>query len=597
MSENSHLLHYHVNSNGFNDHTFEITLNILNPNPAGQTLCLPAWIPGSYMIRDFSKHIIAFAAYDHQQQPLSFKKIDKQTWQLAATSAAVKVVYRVYAFDYSVRGSYLANDFGFYNGTSLFLAVEGQTDIPIGITIEKPNSADCLQWRVSTTLATCPQTPLHEFGEYSAEDYADLIDHPVLMTDYQMVEFEVDEVNFELVLAEGLDIDGQRIAADLSKICQHHLSLFNSPAPIKRYVFMTLLCDDGFGGLEHRSSTALISPRADLPAVGTSNEISSGYRTFLSLCSHELFHTWLVKRIRPQELKDAVLSHEAYTQQLWIYEGFTSFYDDMALVRSGVISPQSYLEVLGQLLTRIERNPGRLQQTVSESSFDAWTRFYQQDENAANAIVSYYTKGAVIAMGLDLTIRQQTQQHLSLDDVVRALWQQYGLTDIGTPENVIQEVTQLLGVDCSDYLHNAVNTTTDIDIQHLLAKQGIKVVKQSRSGLTDLGGSKNSQTISNDFGATINKQTNSIVNAVTGSPAKNAGLAKGDILVALDGWKVTAGNLQSILDRYPHGENLTLHVFRRGKLLPLSLPVEAAKQDSIYTEIADEEKAMQWLKS
>lgn len=595
MTQKSAPIHYVIGHESMHEHIFSLKLIIESPNPQGQLLTLPAWIPGSYMIRDFAKHILSLRAEDQHGHSVSVYKTDKQNWQLSPCDGPVTIYYRVYAFDYSVRGSYLDQELAFFNGTSVFLAVDGQTDQPVTLQIKGSNQSACEHWRVATSLRATSNTGLYEYGEYQADNYQELIDHPVLIADFDLISFNVNSVDFDMVFVGAQALDKQRIEQDLSRICAHHLDLFGNDLPIQRYVFMTLVCDAGFGGLEHRASTALICGRNDLPAFASSSEMTDGYRTFLSLCSHEFFHTWLVKRIRPAEHIDPPLCAEAYTRQLWIYEGFTSFYDDMTLPRSQVIDQTSYLELLGQLLTRIHRNSGRQLQTVTESSFDAWTRFYQQDENANNAIVSYYAKGALIAICLDLLIRQQTQQRQSLNHVLQRLWHQYGLTGIGTNEDVIEKITADMGIDCQHFLQQALYSTEELPIESLLANQGLKVCYQPRNNMQDKGGKKHTSAIKYQFGANycIDGNNLKITSVNHHSPASQAGLAKGDILIALNGWQITTDNLQSLLDQQT-GTQAELLVFRRGKLLQLSLPIADAPRDSIYLEIIDQSLFDKW---
>ena len=231
------------------------------------------------------------------------------------------------------------------------------------------------------------------------KNYDELIDHPIYVGIADTHSFEVDGITFTLLFSGNNNIDYERIANDLTPICKHHLDLFGAPQPINNYLFMTLLADNGFGGLEHKYSTALLYPRFDLPHVGEREKKTDSYITFLSLCSHEFFHTWHVKRIKPSVMVKPDLSQETYTNQLWIYEGFTSFYDDVTLARAGVIEPQKYLDIVAQNVSRLLQNAGRFKQSAAESSFDAWTKFYKQDASATNNIVSYYTREALSPLG------------------------------------------------------------------------------------------------------------------------------------------------------------------------------------------------------
>ena len=396
-------IRYHIVPASPEAHLFEVELTVERPHPDGQLLSLPAWIPGSYMIRDFARNVVWLKAFC-DDAPVGVSKVDKQTWRCAPCAGALTLRYQVYAWDLSVRSAHLDTTHGYFNGTSVFLAVHGQEQSPCAVEIAPPHGDTYKDWRVATTLAL-DGAALWGFGRYRADDYDALIDHPVEMGRFDIVEFEACGVPHAMTLTGHHRADQARLARDLQRICEYHIRLFGEPAPVQRYLFQVMITGDGYGGLEHRSSTSLLCSRDDLPRADQ-DEVSDGYRSFLGLCSHEYFHTWNVKRIKPAAFVPYDLSREAHTTLLWAFEGFTAYYDDLALARTGLISRSSYLELLGQTITRVLRGSGRLKQPVADSSFDTWTKFYKQDENAPNAIVSYYTKGSLVALTLDLLIRR-----------------------------------------------------------------------------------------------------------------------------------------------------------------------------------------------
>lgn len=605
MSQLVPSIHYQVEIHSLGGHTLDITLDIDTPCAAGQRLSMPAWIPGSYMIRDFAKNIIQLRAYSADGQPLRVAKIDKQNWQVAPHEGQIRVQYTVYAFDLSVRSAYLDDEFCFFNGTSIFLAVEEQTEHACLVTLHPPAQQKCKNWRVATTLSLYGDNQAHCFGKYHASGYSELIDHPVLIGHYDIVPFSVagplDESStcqFELILAGGHQADTKRMANDLAQLCRHHFDLFADTPPIQRYLFITMLSGEGFGGLEHISSTALLFNRHELPFKCQEAQMPDGYRTFLSLCSHEFLHTWHVKRTKPAELTDTRLSHEAYTEQLWIYEGFTSYYDDFSLQRSGVINTESYLELLGQALTRLLRNQGRFKQSVSESSFDAWTKFYQQDASAINNIVSYYNKGAIIALCLDLHLRGVSDGQFSLDDVMRYLWQHHGKTGIGTDKNIIHRiVTDHFDLPLNDFLDSALYTTNELPVDELLNSFGIKSCYRPRFDAKDLGGSASGKPLKHDFGANFKALDTGvkITQVVEKTPAFASGLQVDDQLLAIDRWQINACNLHALLDNIATDSVVSLHVLRQQKLKQLELTVSLAQCDTIYLEITDSKKLACWL--
>ncbi|MEP2650352.1 MAG: PDZ domain-containing protein [Paraglaciecola sp.] len=593
------LLHYQVKLTSTTGHLLTVSLTIEDPATEGQALSLPAWIPGSYMVRDFAKNIIWLKASNKHNKELKVIKLDKQRWQVAPCEGPLSIEYQIYAFDLSVRGAYVNDEMAFFNGTNVFLAVEGQTQQPISVTLEKPNDKVLSHWKVATTLDNEPNSR-HKFGEYTAIDYDNLIDHPVLFGEFDIIPFKASGVEFELVLAGGHQADTDRIASDLTKICDHHLKFFNGPSPVSRYLFITLLTDNAFGGLEHISSTALMYSRKDLPSLSDKNSMTEGYQVFLSLCSHEFFHTWHVKRTKPIELFDALLDSEKYTEQLWIYEGFTSYYDDLSLLKAGLITQEAYLKVVAQNLTRLLRNKGRLKQSITESSFDAWTKFYKQDEGSINHIVSYYNKGAVVALCLDLIIRKQSSNIYSLDHVLKELWTQYGQVNQPTEPNCVHQIIEKsLGLDVSAFLNLALYSTEELPTLELLNQFGVNVEKFSRNSLQDKGGMPSDAPFIIEFGAMAKQRDIGIelTQVTEHTAAYDSGLQVGDVLIAVDKWQISMGNLKSQLNNLVLGQKVTLSILRDKKLKQLDFVAQAAAMDTLALSIAEQALCDTWLLS
>jgi predicted metalloprotease with PDZ domain len=590
-------IHYHVNVSSIVGHIFDVSLRIEKPDKNGQVLTLPAWIPGSYMIRDFAKNIVTLNAQDDVGHKIDIQKIDKQTWQAQAICTPLTIKYQVYAFDLSVRGAYINDEIAFFNGTNIFLAVQGQTDKHCGLTLEKPSKPDLSHWKVATTMPT-KLSDTHTFGEYWANNYDELIDHPVLLGEFDILPFSAAGVEFELILAGGHQADVERITKDLTKICQHHIEFFADTPVVSRYQFITLLTNDAFGGLEHINSTALMYSRNDLPSLSDAGKMTDGYQVFLSLCSHEFFHTWHVKRIKPQELYGAELDKERYTEQLWIYEGFTSYYDDFSLLRCGLITQAEYLKVVGQNLTRLLRNKGRFKQTITESSFDAWTKFYKQDESAVNNIVSYYNKGAVLAMCLDLLIKSESNGNYSLDDVMRNLWEQYGKLAIPTPVDVIQNIVKTqLNLDLNAFFQSALYSTEELPFNELLEKFGVTCHFSPRENLDDKGGEMTTSPIKIAFGAQIKTRETGlqIIQVTEQTAAYESGLQVDDVLIAIDKWVVSKENLITQLNYLSIGQTVQLSVIRDKKLKQLPLTATAAPNDTIALKVTNQVLCNIWL--
>ena len=420
-------VHYHVEVASLHAHLWRVTMTIAQPT-AAQTLRLPVWIPGSYMVREFSKHLQNLRCRQDKRTPAA-TQLDKATWQVQCNSAQpLQVQYEVYALDNSVRTSWLDAARGFFNATSLCLMADGATDQAHAIDIVRHPGMQ--GWNVATGLPAL-DVDKAGFGRYQAADYDALADCPVEMGAFWSATFSACGVPHRLVVAGALpSFDGARLLRDTQKICETQLQFWHAEgdlaakhladkAPFAHYVFFLNAVDDSYGGLEHRNSTALIAARRDLPRRNDA-KTSEGYTTLLGLISHEYFHTWNVKRLRPAEFARYNYAQENYTELLWFFEGFTSYYDDLLLRRAGLIDDAGYFKLLTKTANQVLQTPGRALQTVAQASFDAWVKYYRQDENTPNATVSYYTKGALVALCLDLSLRAEGKT--TLDAVMRGLW-------------------------------------------------------------------------------------------------------------------------------------------------------------------------------
>lgn len=599
------MIGYHIDVDP-DAHEFLVRMRIDRAPAGGCVLRLPAWIPGSYMIRDFARNLTAFEATD-ARGTVAVRKCDKQTWVLPAAEGAVVVEYRVYAFDLSVRSAYLDRTRAYFNGTCLFLSVDGLQDAAWTVEVERPGHAEAVAWKVATTLPA-NRVDADGFGIYSGSGMPLLYDCPVEIGLFERGGFAVAGVSHEIAISEGAHFDMARICDDLTPICEEHAAMFGE-LPVDRYLFMTLATADGYGGLEHRDSTSLICKRSDLPRVGLERP-DKGYRQFLGLCSHEYFHLWNVKRIRPAVLAAADLSSEVYTELLWAFEGITSYYDELALVRSGVLDSKEYLDVLAGTVTRVMRGAGRLRQSIAESSFDAWTRFYKQDENAPNAIVSYYAKGALVAFGLDLTIRDYSADRLCLDDLMRLLWHEHGRTDMGIPERGIESLLSgLVGRSFDDFFARYVYGTDELPLGNWFARVGIGFRLRAAKGADDLGGYRSGDTVRQSgpvLGARVagGSEGLRVTQVSAGGAARSAGLAAGDLLLAIDAERVDQGNLNALLARAP-GETVEVTYFRRNRLLQTQLPLRAPAADTCELWLRDDdelapgerERRAAWLRS
>jgi predicted metalloprotease with PDZ domain len=579
-------------------HLFSVVLTVARPSPDGQRLALPAWIPGSYMIREFARHVVALTARD-ERGPLRIEKVDKHTWLAAPARGVLTVEYTVYAWDLSVRAAHLDATHAFLNATSVCLRVVGQESSPCTVELEPPPASVARDWRVATTL---PEAGAKRggFGRYRAADYDALADHPVEMGRFASTTFEAGGAVHEIAVTGRTDADLERLARDLAPVCAAQAAMFEPRtrrAPFDRYLFLATAVGDGYGGLEHRDSTALLCGRDDLPWHGMTAQ-GDGYRTFLGLASHEYFHAWHVKRIKPAAFVPYDFDREAYTRLLWIFEGFTSYYDDLMLVRAGAIAQADYLKQLAKTISMVRRAPGRSVQSVAASSFDAWIKYYRQDENSPNAIVSYYAKGALVALAIDLAVRAKTGGRASLDDAMRAMWQRYGRDfhspdggpgprQAGMPEDAFPALLrEATGVSLGAQLDRWVDGTEELPLRRLLAPFGITLSFAPAERSPSLGVRTATR------GADL-----AIATAYTGGAAQRAGLSSGDVLIAVDGLRVDEKGLKALLSRRRAGATVRVHAFRRDELMEFAVTLDApdATEASLVTSAGANALRSGWL--
>ncbi len=575
---------YHIVPLDPHAHLYEVSVTVVDPDPEGQRFRLPTWIPGSYLIREFARHFV-FVRAEAESGEVAITKDAKDVWRVAPCFGPLTVVAHVYANDLSVRTAYLDGTRGYFNGSAVFLCPIGREHARCFVDIAPPDAAFGT-WRVATTLPAVVAAP-YGFGRYSADDYDELIDHPFETGTFATATFIAGGAQHDIAVTGEPRADLPRMAQDLTRICQWHIDLFGgapgSTAPVDRYLFQVLAVGDGYGGLEHRASTSLICGRDQLPRPGT-EAITDDYLTFLGLASHEYFHTWNVKRIKPEAFVPYDLSRENYTRQLWAFEGITSYYDDLALVRCGLISPARYLELVGRTITSVLRTPGRMTQSVADSSFDAWIKFYRKDENTPNAVVSYYVKGSLVALALDLTLR--STGNATLDDLMRALWVRHGHPGMGVPENGIERLaSELAGYDLGDFFTRYVHGTEEIPLARLLAEFGVAVQLRAATGPKDRGGKPaRGDTLHSTLGAGIAANL-ALTHVSPGSPASRAGLSSGDCIVAIDGIKATTEMLTSLLQRPSDGKVLSMHAFRRDELRTFDVVLETAPLDTAWLDL------------
>jgi predicted metalloprotease with PDZ domain len=597
------MIQYTVSASKPLQHLLTVSIQINIPDPSGQRLSLPNWILGSYLIRDFSKHLNNITAQAISGKILSIKSLEKSLWQVEKTNEAILIEYQVYAWDLSVRGAHFDQHHAFFNGTSLFMQVLGQEDCPCAVLIESSNFTEDNNWKIATTL---PELQINDqgFGQYQAQNYTNLIEYPVEMGTFIELNFTACDIAHKVAITgkfEQQKLDKQRIINDLTHICEVELNLFGKPYPFKKYLFQIMIIEDGYGGLEHTNSTALLCARKHLPYLNTSHP-SEDYHQFLELCSHEYFHSWNVKRIKPVVYKNAKLDKPVYTNQLWWFEGITSFYDGLFLNHADIVNSDEHLNRLAKEMTRAYRIPGRFQQSVAESSWLTWTKFYQQDENAPNSIISYYTKGSLIALGLDLIIRAKTNNKKSLDNILLTLWKDHGLPNKAIEEFSIEKLcSQVSGIDFTEFFNNHLYGTKDLNFTELFKPFGIQFKLRPATSMQDLGGSTVTQTTCIQLGATLtNSQNQSIqvTKVLNEQSLSNAGISSGDEIVAINGYKMNnTKKLATLLQILDEGDIVECHYFRRDELYTTKITLNKTIADRVeLTKTADYGK-LKWLKN
>ncbi len=562
-------IHYTVEAADLHAHLFRVTLTV--PEPAAQqTVSLPVWIPGSYLVREFSKNLQNLSAKQGRRS-VPITQQDKCSWAMACKSGQPLVLsYEVYAFDHSVRTAWLDSQRGFFNGTCLCLRVHGQEHAPHQLQLQSVKTQP--DWQAATGLAPV-KTDKKGFGLYQAAHYDELVDCPVELGTFWSGSFTACGIPHRFVVAGALpSFDGDRLLADTQKICEAAIRFWHGAgkaagqkAPHKNYLFMLNAVHDGYGGLEHRNSTALICNRSDLPRQ-TPPRTHEGYTTLLGLISHEYFHTWNVKQLRPDALARYDYSQENYTQLLWFFEGFTSYYDDILLRRAGLIDDVTYLKLLGKTIAQVQQTPGRHVQTVAQASFDAWVKYYRQDENTPNATVSYYTKGALVALCLDLALRKEGQ---TLDAVMRGLWKRCKAGPM-REQDLLDELQAYTGRSWQAEIQAWVHSTTDLPLRELLTAQGVVLDAET-------------STMAQRLGLRVSEAGGSvqIKGVLRGSAAETAGLAAGDEWLGLEvgakgqggSWRLhKLDDLPALLGRE---QKLMALVSRDKRLLRLLLKVPA----------------------
>jgi predicted metalloprotease with PDZ domain len=543
-------IHYQVAMPQPESHLFEVTLFIQGWLESVLNLKMPVWTPGSYLVREYARHLQDFSAMmGDRKNPLLWRKISKNHWQVeTADTSEITVRYRVFANELSVRTNHLDATHGYFNGAALFFFIPGWERQSIWVTVVPPKA----DWRVTTSLPSVPG----ESNTFEAADFDTLVDSPFEIGSHQLYDFEVLGKPHRLAIWGYGNAEPERIIEDTKKIVEVEAELYGG-LPYEQYLFLLHLSSNGFGGLEHKDCCSLNYPRFGFQA-------KEKYNRFMQLVAHEFFHLWNVKRIRPKALEAFNYEQENYTTSLWFCEGTTSYYDLTIPLRAGIYDTKTFLENLGKEITQLQTTPGRKVQPVSESSFDAWIKLYRRDANSDNSQISYYLKGELISFLLDLLIRARHENQRSLDDVMRQMWQRFGMEEIGfTPEQLRDVLESVAQTDLGDFFKRYIDGTEELPFDEYLEPFGLK--------LTAVEQEQSAPHLGMNMRADNGKAMIQFVEA--GSPAAIAGVDAGDELLAIDGWRVTTEQLSDRLKDYNIGDTIQLSVFHQDELrtVPVTL--------------------------
>ncbi len=561
-------VHYRVSMPRPHSHLFEVEASF----PAGPDVLdtlLPVWTPGSYLVREFSRQVQDMSASVTGGEALPVQRVDKRTWRVQAQGRPVTLRYRVYANELTVRTSHLDGSHGYFNGATLFLYTEATRALEHHVTVHAPEG-----WKTFVAL--------ERRGEaFIAPDYDELVDSPFEVGPHTPLTFTAAGVPHEVVVWGDTVPDAARLCFDLQRICETQARMFGG-LPMSRYLFLLYLTDKGRGGLEHKASTSLLFPRAGL-------HNARGWEDLLTLAAHEYFHLWNIKRVKPRALVPFDYGQENYTSLLWAFEGATSYYDNLFVLRSGLMGASRYLTRLGETLTHLHATPGRKAQTLAEASLVSWVKHYRPDEHSPNSAISYYLKGEVVAALLDLEIRRATGDAKSLDDVMRLLWQRYG-DESGVPEDGVEAAaSEVAGRDLSAFFDRAVRTTEELDYS-VFSHVGLEVHFRPRESTSDKGGvpvrTKGEARPKGWLGITT-KGSSTVAVVLEGSPAQEAGLYVEDDVVALDGWRVDGAGLLSRCEDKSPGDTVYLTVFRRDRLVEVPVTLGQKPSDAAWLARVD----------
>jgi predicted metalloprotease with PDZ domain len=552
MSNFREPLHYTLQFPAPHTHYVEVAVTVPTGGQPTVDLRMAVWTPGSYLVREYARHVEAVEAQGADGKPLCVNKISKNRWRVAsAGTEPVRVTYRVYCREMSVRTNWVEADFALLNGAPTFLTLVEDGPRPHDVQVILPPNWSAIM----TGLAARPE--LGEHG-YRAADFDTLVDTPLLAGNPTVHTFEVGGKRHYLVNQGEAGVwDGPRSASDAEKLVRAHWHLWGGRLPYDQYLFLNLLTEAG-GGLEHRNSTVLMTNRWNTRG-------RKSYLDWLRLVSHEYFHVWNVKRLRPVELGPFDYEREVYTKNLWIAEGVTAYYTELGVRRAGLCSDAEFLDGLSHLVQRLQTTPGRLVHSLEMASYDAWIKLYRSDENSSNTTISYYTKGAVVAFLLDAKIRAATDGSKSLDDVLRLAYGRYAGERGFTREEFRAVAEETAGMPLQGWFVRALETTEELDYTEALDWFGLRfssVEAVSKGGWTGLE--------TRVAGGCL------LISQVRrNTPGWHAGFNVDDEILAIDDDRVLPDHWKARLRQYQPGDRVSVLIARRARLRRLDVTLEA----------------------
>ena len=543
-------------------HRLQVVVDIPETTGATVDLVLPSWLPGSYHIQDQARNIRGLrAAQAGTGAVLPVTKQDKARWRITTEgSTHIEVRYEVYGHSTEDDGVDVTSEHLFLNPGQFLPYVDGREREALEVAVHAPND-----WRVFTELPEIGRSP----ARFRARDYDELVDEPIdCGTPVELTVRSAGIPHRILLCGRGGNFEAHQVETDVGKITEAAIRLMGS-SPLQHYTFFYHLGDSSewpvMGGLEHKHSTSIVVGR-------TSFRPEETYRHVLGVTSHEYFHLYNVKRIRPRVLGPFDYTKENYTHLLWAMEGSTDYFCDLILLRAGLLTTPKYLEEVGKKIRSYLNTPGRKVASLEQLSFNAWIDEYKRYEETPNQSISYYLKGDLATMCLDLEIRHRTEGKTSIETVFRTLWEEYGQKDRGLEETEILSVAnRVTGLDLTDFFQHYISGTTEIDFGVFLGYAGLKVEAEEKPP------GKEDEPIPGWLGITTKEEAGHvrIRSVLEDSPGRRAGLSPGDEIIALDGQRLASTDLSKELKRFPPGSSIEVTVFRRGLLT--SVPAETGK--------------------